>query len=145
MNKLLSWREFIQPRLDAQRENLTRLLRTKLSGDPLARALAKVEKQDDEAILEYWFKRALTLSPADMIAELFLETITNYLHEIRTQTHLGERREALSKVLRTKLSGDVLERTLARVAKQTDLEILSRWFDLSLTLSPKELVAELDR
>jgi hypothetical protein len=42
----------------------------RLPGDLLARALARVEKQDDLAILSRWFKQALTLSPEALVAEL---------------------------------------------------------------------------
>jgi hypothetical protein len=55
------------------------------------------------------------------------------------------RREDLISVLRTKLTGDALATALARVQKQDDFDTLSRWFDLSLTLSPEALLAELDR
>jgi len=78
-----------------------------------------------------------------------LEKITmnesTYLREIRTQTRLEERRDVLLRLLRTKLSGDALAKALAQVEKQENLAILSRWFDLSLTLSPEELVAELNK
>jgi hypothetical protein len=65
--------------------------------------------------------------------------------EIRTKARVEERRENLTRVLRTKLSGDALATAIARVEKQEDLAILSRWFDLSLTQSPEDLVAELAR
>jgi hypothetical protein len=70
---------------------------------------------------------------------------STFLREIRTATLLEERREVLARVLRTKLSGDDLAKAIAQVEKQKDLATLSRWFDLSLTLSPEALTAELDR
>jgi hypothetical protein len=65
--------------------------------------------------------------------------------EARNQGRLETRRETLTRVLQTKLSGDALERATARVESQDNLKVLSRWFDLALTLSPEALVAELDR
>jgi hypothetical protein len=59
-----------QGHLERQRDLLVRLLRTKLSGDSLAAALARVEKQDDLAVLSHWFDLSLTLSPAAFLAEL---------------------------------------------------------------------------
>ncbi len=74
---------------------------------------------------------------------------STYLREIRTEARkeafLETRRDDLTEVLRTKLSGDVLARALERVAQQEDLAILSRWFKQALTLSPEALVAELDK
>jgi hypothetical protein len=57
-------------RLEERRENLMEVLRTRLSGDVLARATARVEHQEDLAILARWFKQALTLSPEALVAEL---------------------------------------------------------------------------
>jgi len=76
-----------------------------------------------------------------------------FLNEIRAEAReqghheavLEIRREDLSRVLRTKLSGSDLNRAISRVLLQQNPAILSRWFDLSLTLSPEALVAELDR
>jgi hypothetical protein len=62
------WRE--QGRLENQRDNLVRVLRTKFSGDTLAAAIARVEKQDDLATLSRWFDLSLTLSPRKLLAEL---------------------------------------------------------------------------
>ena len=59
-----------QGRLELQRENLTRVLRTKLSSEALARANGQIEKQEDLAILSQWFEQALTLSPEELVAEL---------------------------------------------------------------------------
>src|SRR5262249_598946 len=68
-----------------------------------------------------------------------------FLREIRAQTRLDLQRENLEDVLRTKLSGDTLAIALARVQKQNDLAILSRWFKLSLTSSPEAILAELNK
>jgi hypothetical protein len=65
--------------------------------------------------------------------------------EARNHARLELQRENLMEVLRSKLSGDALERALGRVAKQEDLTILSRWFKQALTLSPEALIAELDK
>ncbi len=56
--------------MEVQRENLVEVLRTRLSGDVLGRATARVEQQEDLAVLARWFKQALTLSPEALIAEL---------------------------------------------------------------------------
>ena len=67
MNESILFREI---RTQTHRKDLTRLLRTKLSGEALATAVARVEKQDDPAILSHWFDLALTLSPEALAAEL---------------------------------------------------------------------------
>jgi hypothetical protein len=79
------------------------------------------------------------------VVEALLMNESILFREIRTEARLATRREDLARVLRTKLSGDELAKAIARVEKQEDLSTLSRWFDLSLTLSPADLVAELDR
>jgi hypothetical protein len=56
--------------LENQRDNLVEVLRTKFSGDTLAAAIARVEKQDDLATLSRWFKQSLTLTPEALLAEL---------------------------------------------------------------------------
>jgi hypothetical protein len=56
-------------RAETRREDLTRLLRMKLQGDTLAVALARVEKQEDPAVLLRWFDQALTASPEAILAE----------------------------------------------------------------------------
>ena len=94
--------QIIEARLEVQRDCLTRVLRMKLSGDTLARAIARVEQQDDDAIRAHWFKQALTQSPETLVAELRI-----------AQTHLEIRREVLLEVWRTKLSGDALARATA--------------------------------
>jgi hypothetical protein len=78
----LIWKSVLEPihmneskflrgvRRDVQCDNLMRVLRTKLSGDSLAAALARVAKQDDLAILSHWFDLALTLPPEAILAEL---------------------------------------------------------------------------
>jgi hypothetical protein len=126
------WCEFYLPRVEVWRDCLTRVLRTKLSGDALARAVALVEKLDDLGNLEYWFQRALTLLREALIAELGI-----------APTALEIRREYLMEVLRTRLAGDVLERAVARVEQQEDQEVLSRWFKQAL--APEGLVAELEK
>jgi hypothetical protein len=71
MNESITAREWRnQGRLEERRENLAELLRTRLSGDALAAALARVEKQDDLATLSRWFKLALAVSPELLLAEL---------------------------------------------------------------------------
>jgi hypothetical protein len=89
------------------------------------------------------------LTDARSVWKPVLETITmnesTYLREIRIEARLETRRDDLMRLLRTKLSGDALARATARVEKQEDLEVLSRWFDLALTLSPETLATEMDR
>jgi hypothetical protein len=71
MNESILFREVrTGARLELQRENLVEVLRSRLSGEPLAKAIARVEKQDDLNALSRWFKQALTLSPEDLVAEL---------------------------------------------------------------------------
>jgi hypothetical protein len=59
-----------QTRLELQRENLMEVLRTKLAGDVLTRAMTRVEQQDNLDVLSRWFKQALTLAPEALVAEL---------------------------------------------------------------------------
>ena len=57
-------------RVEVRREDLVENLRTRLSGDPLAAAIPRVEKQDDLAVLSRWFKLSQTLATEDLLAEL---------------------------------------------------------------------------
>lgn len=77
------------------------------------------------------------------VLEEFLMNESTFLREIRTETRLIQGRDWLNRFLRSKLSGDALERALTLVDKQEDPTTLSRWFDLVLTLSPEELLHEL--
>jgi hypothetical protein len=71
MNESIAAREWRdQGRLESRRDDLIEVLRTKFSGDQLATAIARVEKQDDLAILSRWFKLSVTLSPRKLLAEL---------------------------------------------------------------------------
>jgi hypothetical protein len=71
-----------------------------------------------------------------------LETLHMNESIVFREARLEVRREDLTRVLRTKLSGEALAQALAQVEQQADLAILSRWFDLALMLSPEALVAE---
>ena len=71
MNESIVFREMRnQGRLEVRREVLLDVLRMKLSGELLATAIERVEKQDDLAVLSRWFKLLLTLSPEKILDEL---------------------------------------------------------------------------
>jgi hypothetical protein len=77
------------------------------------------------------------------VGESFLMNESIAVREWRNQGHLARQRDVLLRVLRTKLSGEDLAMVIERVEKQDDLEVLSRWFDLSLALSPEKILDEL--
>ena len=111
----------------------------------LAQRLSESERRNAASVASIF----ADLTEARPVWESLLEKITmnesTYLREIRTKTRLDLQRDVLVRVLRTKLSGDELAKAIARVEEQKDLATLSRWFDLALTMSPEDLVAELDK
>jgi hypothetical protein len=64
-----------------------------------------------------------------------------FLRELRVQLQ----RDNLTRALRRKLTGDPLAQALARTEKQNDLDVLSRWLDLTPTLAPEAILSELDK
>lgn len=116
-------------------------------GNILKPRILELAGQDAVAFLDAVDQNRLTDSR--LVWKPLPETITMnesiLWREIRTKARLEERRQALMEVLRTKLSGAVLERATVRVEQQEDLDVLSRWFKQALTLSLEDLVAELDK
>jgi hypothetical protein len=70
---------------------------------------------------------------------------STFLREVRDQGRLEVWRDTLTQVLLTRLSGDQLKVALPRVEQQTDLAILSRWFTLSLMISPEAIIVLLQK
>jgi hypothetical protein len=119
----------------------------------LAVRLSEIERRD-AAFLALTFSELTDSRPVwKPVLETFHMNESITFREARTQGRnqghlegrLEERRAAVARVLRTKLSGDALAAATARVEQQNDLEVLSRWFEMALTVTPETLLAELGR